>query len=473
MKILAGIYGLNSLSFLVNLLAIFVYTSLKGPAGYGAYGVYVVFMSIYYVVEIALVKAALSIFERHRQQEDDALACDRAVTFLLWALLPITVLSIPLIAVGNSLFPYDSATGVGGTFAAALAFGESLGSFTLVLATFRLTVERRFLAVYALRLAATLLRHLCAWSALWLFGSISIAILAILVKAAVIGLACWRWQAHKFRTDRRLAHRPHSSDFVLLASLVATALLLVLMQELPTTHIDRIYGREALGNYRLVYDISAAVWFVATIYPTVLFTHLLAVNASKGEAAAQSLQPLSEVISVFHVAYFCSLSALVGWESVLAGGYLRQLPFVLGVVAGVSILGYNRFLMEAAQALGKARWTVVATGGTVLVVLAVLGLAPRSRAMPEVALAWVVGQTVLMLGLKGILATVVRPSISSLRDVTTLLVPIGAILLLQSRLPLALFAIICTLGACLAGVLLLRLLIAQTRKSSPAKVHHG
>ena len=128
MRRLAGLYGVNAVAYLANMAAIVVFLSLTGRAGYGAYGVYIVFLAFYQVLDFALVKVALIIFERHQTSSGADAASARAVGFMNVALVFIAVLSVPFVLAGNTIFPHDRATDVGGSMVAAIVAGEFIGS---------------------------------------------------------------------------------------------------------------------------------------------------------------------------------------------------------------------------------------------------------------------------------------------------------------------------------------------------------
>lgn len=472
MSRLARLYGINAVSALSNVAVIFAFLAAAGRAGYGTYGIYIVFFAFYQVLDFALVKVALVVFERHRAGRGADQANALAIGFLNRALVPIAALSLPFILAGNTIFPYDPGTGVGGRIVALIVVAEFILSYPANRTTFHLALERRFQAIQVMRLAATLLRHLFAWTVLLVTGSLLLAISAIVLKGVVIGLVARGWNERAFKiaaidSAPAVAARERNGDLLMLAGVAGTAFLLVIVQELPAAYIDRTYGRVALGSFRVVYDLAAAVWFVSTIYPTVLFSYLLPrEGAIDRDAARRALQPLSDLIGVFHVGYFLGVATL------LCGGMLfwvhtfTELPFAFGVVGGVAILGYNRFLIEAAQAYGQTRATIVATAASVVIVLAILTLGPGNRGLPEVALAWLVGQAALMVGLKAVLARVVRPTLESHRDLAIVLAPIVAVAVLQKVLPLELLALVCLVGTIVAGIALLVMIASARRRDA-------
>lgn len=465
MRRLAGLYGVSAVGYLANFASIFVILAVVGREGYGTYGIYIVIVAFYHVLDFALVKVALVAFERHRANRGSEQASAIAVRFLNRALLPISAISLPFILAGNAIFPTGAGSGVGGRFVALIVFIEYLLSYPANRTIFHLALDQRFYTIQVVRLANTLLRHAIVWIMLLGTGSIPLAIGAIVLKGVVIGLAAKYWNERAFKLTVVTSSSPtepceRRGDLKLLISIAGTAFLLIIVQELPAVYIDRTYGRAALGSFRVVYDLVAVVWFVAAIYPTVLFSYLLPSDGViDSDAARRALQPLSDLIGVFHVCYFLGVATLLCGGMLFVGREFAEIPFAFGVVGGVAILGYNRFLIEAAQAYGQTRSTILATVVTVGLVLAILMQVPGNRSLPEVALAWVVGQAMLMTMLKAVLAKVVRPTWGWNRDFAIVLMPIVAVVLLQKVLPLSVLAAACLMGTIIAGIALLVLAI--------------
>ncbi len=462
MNLLASVYGVNAVAFLANFAAILVYGSLAGPAGYGTYGIYIVFAAFYQVLDFSLVKTALTEFESTRGADGDDKAHARATGFLYRSVVPITAISIPLIFLGDAVYKFDPLTAVGGSIVLAICFVEHILSYPANLVTYRLTVEKRFRAVYALRLGATLLRQLFGWSVLWFTGSIVWAIAAIMLKGVVIGIICYIWQRREFSLNSMPPLKPLTSRFDLLASLSVASFVLIIMQELPTTYIDHVYGREALGRFRIVYDVVAAVWFVATIYPTMLFSYLLPRGGVvESEGAQERMRPLAGLLGTFHLAYFLGVVSLIAAERTFNGVIFVNMPFAIGVVGGVAILGYNRFLIEAVQAYGKSNLVVAATAITALLVFAILLVLSGDATLPEVGWAWVLSQIALMFMLKFALMRTIKPSNDFWFDVLLLPFPILAIVIADKFLPAEVVSLL-SLALCLiAGGVLLMMVLRQ------------
>ncbi|KKC34561.1 hypothetical protein [Devosia psychrophila] len=432
-----SLYGINALSFVTNVGAIFIYSRLAGPAGYGTYGIYVALMSIFLIVEMSLLKASLAVAETARASHTEEDAQALAVQFLNWALVPILIGSVVLILAGDLLFPADPESHIGGSLIAAIAVAEHLLSYPSTRLSFHLATEKRFGAVYILRLGATLLRHGFAWSVLLVTGSIVLAIAAIIMKGAVLGIVSLVWTRRRFALAERPTGRPTMGAFIMLGTFFGAAFALLAIQELPSVYIARSLGREALGNYRFFYDLTAAIWFVATIYPTVLFAYLLPKHGRNDpKATKRRLRPLSDILVLFHLTYFATICTLLSGALLVGANMFRdQMPFAFAVAAAVSLLGYSRFLIEATQALGHGRQTFVAVLISVGAVAAFFLLAPAQMGTQGIGWGWMLGQTVLVVLLKLIMARSINAGASVLRDIAAVLFPFFGMIAAYTLLP--------------------------------------
>lgn len=424
MKMVLSVYGINAAAFALNITAVLIYTMLAGPIGYGSYAIYVVIMAIFFVMDVALVKAALVRRQKFLEAHPENVAEAAGNRLLTWYRLPLVIASVPLYLIGDVMFPTDLETGVGGSFVMAVAIVEHAFSQPANRLTYHLTIRERFREVYALRLVGTVLRHGFAWVTLLLTGSILVAIAAIVLKGLVIGIAAQWANARSFPMPSLAEIDRSLPGFGVLASFFGAAMLLLVLQEIPAIYIDRAYGREALGQYRILYDIAVAVWFVATIYPSILFTRLLR-NGAAGDRARSTaeLGRLGDQLAYFHGAYCFGAIAILAAERWMFG-FFASAPYAEGVIAGVCILGFNRFLMEAAQAYGLARWSlsVALLGG--LVVSALLLYHPPMDGAPEIGWAWLAGQIVIYVALKATLVHyVLLPSLRVWREALFFVLP--------------------------------------------------
>jgi hypothetical protein len=464
MKMLLGIYGINALAFLSNLAAVFVFWALAGPSGYGSYGIYIVFLAVYYLWDIAVIKTALVVHQEAAPSGESASAL-RAVSFLRGSLIPFVGGSVLLVAAGNLIYPDDPATQVGGSLVMLVVAFEHLCGYPSNRLVYHLTVAKEFRSIYLLRLGATLLRHAFSWGVLLLTGSVVWAIAAIALKGVLLGVFSKVWIARKFTLPAAAGLCLDRSRFALVASFFGAALTVVVMQELPSVYIDRSYGRESLGIYRAFYDLVAAVWFLATIYPTILFSSLLEDRSRLQTKNAEGFIAFwSDRVAIFHLVYFLGVCFLLAAAPLFVRGWPESLTYAAGVAGGVVILGYNRFLVEVAQAQGSGRKVFGATLLAAFCVALFLVVPPAPIGQIRIAWAWLAGQTVFLFLLKAMLAASPAAWLQRWRDALVVLVPVYLVVVLWDFFPAPYLLILCA-GSGMAALTVLLLLLRRPFKS--------
>jgi len=464
MKMLLGIYGINALAFLSNLAAVFVFWFLAGPSGYGGYGIYIVFLAVYYLWDNAVIKTALVVHQEAAPSSESSSGL-RAVSFLRGSLIPFVGGSVLLVAAGNLIYPDDPATRVGGSLVMLVVALEHLFGYPSNRLVYHLTVAKEFRSIYLLRLGATLLRHVFSWGVLLLTGSVVWAIASIALKGVLLGIFSKVWIARKFALPAAAGLCLDRSRFALVASFFGAALTVVVMQELPSVYIDRSYGREALGIYRAFYDLVAAVWFLATIYPTILFSSLLEDRSRLQAKNAEGFIAFwSDRVAIFHLVYFLGVCFLLAGAPLFVRGWPESLTYAAGVAGGVVILGYNRFLVEVAQAQGSGRKVFGATLLAAFCVALFLVGPPAPIGQIRIAWAWLAGQTVFLFLLKAMLAASPAAWLQRWRDALVVLVPVYLVVVLWDFFPASYLLILCA-GSGMAALTVLLLLLRRPFKA--------
>jgi hypothetical protein len=454
MKSALSAYGYSALSFLLNFIAVFVYIRIAGFQAYGAYSIYLILMALLVLLETSLVKTALTMHARAGGAESARLGAERFIVSYKFIL---ALACVPLTVLGNYVFPADATTGVGGSLVMVVVLLESALSSPFNQLTFRLTLAKRFATIYAWRLAATFVRHICAWTTLLLTGSIRYAIVAIVIKGVIVGggsLIAMRRDDGGVRPASALAQPARWADYFALAQIFVTVALLLVIKEAPSAYVNRIHGQTIFGIYRTLYDLVNPVWFIATVYPTMLFTFFLPRDGRlvRAEAAAK-FEPLAYKLALFHLCYAAAVWTLISGEILFSGRIFPQMPFAYGVVGGVCLMGYNNFLLEAAQAFGLLFRALGAILATLAVVIGLLFFGPRLDNAGEIAYVWVVSQLALLVLLRGLLfLEALDAHAGSLLDVLVLGAPVILIVALNNWISTpALFAITSTL-ALIGGV---------------------
>jgi hypothetical protein len=460
MRTLGGIYCINAISFLSNLAAVFVFINFSGANGYGTYGIYLVFLSAYYLWEICIVKSALII--QQEKETDSIYDSDfRAVAFLRGSFIPFVIGSLVLVALGNTIYPVDAQTWVGGSAVAFIVACEHFFGYPANRLVYHLTIQNRFQAIYILRLGSTFLRHACAWGVLILTGSVQWAMAAILIKGIALGAFSLWWIKRKISRIQSTGICISKSQLVMLGGFFGAAIALLALQEIPSFYINRFYGRVNLGIYRSFYDIVNAVWFLATIYPTILFAHLLKNNASP-QIATRNLffSVWSKRISLFHLVFFFIVCFCISFDRLLSINFIPKMPYLIGLTGGVAILGYSRFLIEVAQSHKLSSQVLVSTLVAFSVVIIVFYFSAVDFGINAVAWAWLIGQTVFFILLKVALHFSRVQSAKDQWDVVILVLPILTLTIFYSFLSQELILGISALGA-LSGIVVLIMLLLR------------
>lgn len=477
MKMLVSLYAVNAISFVTNLAAILIFLSIVGPSGYGSYSIYIVFLALFFALDMALIKTAVGLYDLQDGSQSDNNGLDNVSSFFKWALVPTLVASVGLVFCANWVFPVDPETGVGGSYVMLIVVIEHVLSYPSNLLNYHWTQEKQFRNIYVLRLASTLLRHAFAWIVLWLTQSVYWALCAILLKGTVIGVWCWYWTqlTYSKNISKVQQQRPPLSVFITLYSFLGTSLVLLLMQEIPSAYIDRVYGREFLGIYRTLYDVTGSIWFLAALYPTVLFPYLLPRNpAPDNYAKTKKIRYISAMVAVFHLTFFFAVTSLLCAQWLFFDRWLSVKPFGIEVAAGVSMLGYSRFLIEAAQANGLGHATLGISLLTTALITSVLIFASPETAMTEIGWGWIIGQTTLLLLVKAKITSVTDFRSQVTTHTTVLVILIWLMLLLHKLMPLELVLLFGALGSLAGAAALLRLLFIWRNSSSndPARVNY-
>ncbi|WMI98300.1 hypothetical protein RBU55_22475 [Pseudomonas chlororaphis subsp. aurantiaca] len=388
-----ALYSANGLNFVLNILIIPILVHYIGFQGYGFYAIYIILSSTLLFLDSALSKSTVSaIYSINPDKRAQLISSSRTAYLTAGALL---LMATPLIANGVSvLFPLRTerlnlAYWIGAT--AAIEYILALpGQYFQMLNVLRArhfayaqyqlcTQLSRFVAVTIIAattqqiewvLAAIVLRKIPDYMILWLF---------------------WRKQDAEPRT-------PVEWSMVITlyrqaAPIIGVALLQVLATEFISIYVSHAYGAETLGKYRSVYDVLNKIWFVATLYPVLVYPKICEWLADKRQKAW--LQNMMSYLNLGSALIYGTLSLagftiypiLVQWLPLLQD----TAPFAAGLLAGVCMSGHVRLGYEFLQAQKDA-------GVALLVNLLSLGagaatlLAFYGSATKEIGWAWFTSQ---------------------------------------------------------------------------------
>lgn len=388
-----ALYSVNGLNFVLNILIIPILVHYIGFQGYGFYSVYIILSSTLLFLDSALSKSTVSaIYSANAEDRTRLVNSSRAAYISAGFLL---VLATPLIASGVSvLFPlYKNGLnlaywiGIAAVLEYVLALPGQYFQMLNVLrsrhfayAQYQLCIQlSRFVTVVIVAaatqqiewvLAAVVLRKIPDYLILWLF---------------------WRQQEAETRTP---------VEWILVKNLfrqaspiVGLALLQVLATEFISIYVSHAYGAETLGKYRSIYDVLNKIWFIATLYPVLVYPKICEwlADASKRLWLQSSLSSLNLVSALLYgsltLAGLTVFPLLAQWMPSVRDAA----PFAAGLLAGICMSGHVRLGYEILQAQRDAGTAFlvnllsIGTGATIL-------LAFSGSATKEIGWAWFASQ---------------------------------------------------------------------------------
>lgn len=388
-----ALYSANGLNFLLNILIIPIVVHFIGFEGYGFYSVYIILSSTLLFLDSALSKSAVSaIYSAKEEQRTQLVSSFRAAYIVAGIAL---LLATPMIAKGvATLFPLRTDQlnlaywiGAAATVEYVLALPGQYFQMLNVLrarhfayAQYQLCIQlSRFVAVAMVAavtqqiewvLAAVVLRKIPDYLILWLFWRKQ--------EAESRAHVAWPLVTHLFRQA---------------APIVGVALLQVLATEFISIYVSHAYGAETLGKYRSVYDVLNKIWFVATLYPVLVYPKICEWLAdSHRKAWLQQMMSYLNLGSalIYGALTLCGLAIypfLAQWFPPLQDAA----PFVAGLIAGICMSGHARLGYEFLQAQKDA-------GSALLINLLSLGIGAATlltfygSATKEIGWAWLASQ---------------------------------------------------------------------------------
>ncbi|RDS92646.1 hypothetical protein DL347_05595 [Pseudomonas fluorescens] len=388
-----ALYSANGLNFLLNILIIPILVHFIGFQGYGFYSVYIILSSTLLFLDSALSKSAVAAIYSGGQDQRAQFVNACRVGYIATGVL--LLLATPLIAEGTSiLFPLQTGhlnlaywIGVAAVAEYVLALPGQYFQMLNVLqarhyayAQYQLCIQlSRFVTVAAVAattqqiewvLAAVVLRKIPDYLILWLF---------------------WRNQMSERRAP--LEWPLVAMLYRHAAPIIGVALLQVLATEFISIYISHAYGAETLGKYRSVYDVLNKIWFVATLYPVLVYPKICAWLADKEQKAwlSKNISSLNLASALIYGALTTAGLALYPLLSQWLPALNAAAPFAAGLLAGICMSGHVRLGYEFLQAQKDA-------GTALLINLASLGagaatlLALETNNAREIGWAWFISQ---------------------------------------------------------------------------------
>ncbi|MBN2991566.1 oligosaccharide flippase family protein [Pseudomonas cedrina subsp. fulgida] len=388
-----ALYSTNGLNFLLNILIIPILVHSIGFQGYGFYSVYIILSSTLLFLDSALSKSAVNaIYSCKKDRRAQFVSACRAGYIAVGIVL---LLTTHLIASGVSfLFPLRADQvniaywiGVAAIVEYVLALpGQYFQMLNIlqaqhfIYAKYQLCIQlSRFITVAVVAgttqqvewiLAAVVLRKLPDYLILWLF---------------------WRKQISERRAP--VEWNLVASLYCYAAPIIAVALLQVLATEFISIYISHTYGAETLGKYRSIYDVLNKIWFIATLYPVLVYPKIcewLADDCKKAwlKNNISHINLASALIySALTVAGLVLYPILSQWQPILKD----TTPFLAGLLAGICMSGHVRLGYEFLQAQKKASTALLINVFSLSIGIITL-FASDTRTMKEIGWAWLTSQ---------------------------------------------------------------------------------
>ncbi|MCO7628133.1 oligosaccharide flippase family protein [Pseudomonas putida] len=388
-----ALYSANGLNFILNILIIPILVYYIGFQGYGFYSVYIILSSTLLFLDSALSKSTVSAIHSAKKVDATRVVNASRVAYITAGFL--MLVASPLIANGISLlFPLrtDSLNlaywiGIAAVVEYVLALPGQyfqmlnvLRARHFVYAQYQLCIQlSRFVTVAVVAattqqiewvLAAVVLRKIPDYLILWLF---------------------WRRQQAEL-------HAPAQWPMVITlfrqaSPIVGLALLQVLGTEFISIYVSHAYGAETLGKYRSVYDVLNKIWFVATLYPVLIYPKICEWLADRDKRVwlKNTVLYLNLGSALFYgLLTLCGIAlypVLAQWVPALQDAA----PFAAGLLAGICMSGHVRLGYEFLQAQRDAGTALLVNllsiGAGAAVLFALYGHATK-----EIGWAWFVSQ---------------------------------------------------------------------------------
>jgi O-antigen/teichoic acid export membrane protein len=388
-----ALYSTNGLNFLLNILIIPVLVHSVGFQGYGFYSVYIILSSTLLFLDSALSKSAVSAIysggQEHRAQLVSACRTGYIVTGM------VLLLTAPFIATGVSvLFPLHAdqvnlAYWMG--MAAVVEYVLALpGQYFQMLNV----LQARHFAYAQYQLCIQLSRFITVAIVAVTTQQVEWVLVAVVLRKIPDYLILWLFWRKQMRERReRTEWNLVATLYRHAAPIIGVALLQVLATEFISIYISNVYGAETLGKYRSIYDVLNKIWFVATLYPVLVYPKIcewLADDAKKTwlKNNISHLNLASALVyGALTAAGLAIYPVLSQWQPLLKDAT----PFLAGLLAGICMSGHVRLGYEFLQAQKDA-------GTALLINIFSLGIgivtlfASDTRTIKEVGWAWFTSQ---------------------------------------------------------------------------------
>ncbi|MNQ27770.1 Polysaccharide biosynthesis protein [compost metagenome] len=388
-----ALYSANGLNFLLNILIIPIVVHYIGFQGYGFYSVYIILSSTLLFLDSALSKSAVSAIYSAKEEQSAQLVNSFRTAYIIAGIS--LLLATPLIAQGVSVvFPLRTAQlnlayWIGA--AAAVEYVLALpGQYFQMLNVLR---ARHF--IYAqYQLCIQLSRFFAVAVVAATTQQIEWVLVAVVLRKIPDYLILWLfWRKQEMEPLAPMAWSLVTTLYRQAAPIVGVALLLVLATEFISIYVSHVYGAETLGKYRSVYDVLNKIWFIATLYPVLVYPKICQWLADpQRKVWLQGMMPYLNLGSALTygaltLAGLAIYPVLTLWFPALQDAA----PYAAGLLAGICMSGHVRLGYEFLQAQKDAGAALLINLSS-LVAGAVTLLIFQGEATREIGWAWFISQ---------------------------------------------------------------------------------
>lgn len=389
-KALFSIYFANACGAVGHLLVLAVATHWIGLVGYGSLSLYLLAFAVPVALEPAMLRRGVDL------QQDGAKHDVQAGFIVTWALawLTLGMASAGLLAV----LVFDRAPGIALSFALiATGFADYAGGAPLLSRIIRASAASRYEVLAKIALVQAVSRYVWIFGLLWL-GEGDLRLLVLMPLRRVLEYAALRGLPGVIDGGRIALSRVGATNLAAALTKYGSIIgWLLLGTEGVGLLVYLHFGDAEFGRYRAIFDLASKAWFVATIFPLVLYPRIRLV-----ERGPQLIRTMKKALSVSFVGYL--VAALLGlglapWVFPIAFPALEGSErYLFGVLLGVAMVGHARLGLECLQAFGATRVAAALAAGFSLLLLVGFEALTAIIAVPVTVLvvaAWVLAGAVL------------------------------------------------------------------------------
>lgn len=378
-----SIYIANAFGAIGHLLVLAVTTHLIGLSGYGYLSLYLLAFAVPLALEPAALRRGVDL------QQDQACNDLKAGFLAMWAL--VWLVGGVAVAVLLATFVFDPTPVKGLAFILLLTgFVDYASGIPILSRLVRASAASIHADLAKIALVQSVSRYSWLLGLLWMGqGDLSLLVLMPLRRAFEYALL----RGLRGTTDggRIVLSRAVLWNLFLALSKYGSIIgWLMLGTEGIGLLVYLQFGDHEFGRYRAIFDVASKSWFVATIFPIVLYPQLRLI-----ERGPQLVRTMKRALSLSFVGYlslsFLGLGLAPTFFPIALPALAGQEKYFFGVLLGVALVGHARLGLECLQAFGATRTAALLAAGFSFLLLgafAVLAALLTASVIVVVVAAW-------------------------------------------------------------------------------------